>query len=136
MAAGVPAALTLRCPRCRILHSFVNVDGGTQFRCSGCEWPFTLSAVAPTGAATATVAAGATAITVASGGASFTAGMLLLVDTLANAEVVTVTSTGSATSIPVTAFIKGHTTGYTFGQLANNPTLSGFGENQVPQNAF
>lgn len=136
MVAGTPAAVTLTCPRCKATRLFVNIDGGTSFRCGGCEWPFSLTAVAPTGTSTAPLSVGGTAITVASGGASFTTGMLLLYDTGTSAEVLTVTATGSATSIPVTPAIKAHLTAATFGQLLNSPTLSGVGENQVPQNAF
>lgn len=136
MAQGVPAVVLLTCPRCHFPREFINIDGGTAFRCQGCEWPFTLSAIAPAGTATAALALGGTAITVASGGASFTSGMLLLYDTGTSAEVLRVTATGSATSIPVTAAIKAHLTGATFGQLQVAPTLSGIGENQVPQNAF
>lgn len=136
MAQGVPAALSLACPRCKAPRPFVSIDGTVKFLCGGCEWPFTLSAVAPTGTATAGLAVAGTAITVASGGASFTTGMLLLYDTGTLAEVLTVTATGSATSIPVRAAIKAHLTGATFGQLLISPTLSGIGEEQVPQNAF
>lgn len=132
MAVAVPAAVRLTCPRCRILRAFANMDGGTNFRCTGCELQYTLSAVAPTGTATAGLAIGGTAITVASGGASFTGGMLLLYDTVSSAEILTVTATGSATSIPVTAAIKAHLTGATFGQLADNPTYSGYGVEQQP----
>jgi len=56
---GVPVATQLRCPRCKILRSFVNVNGGTTFRCAGCEWYLTLSAVAPTGATNASRSIGA-----------------------------------------------------------------------------
>ena len=134
--AGVPADVALTCPRCRFRRFMVNVDGGTLFRCQGCEWYFTLSTQAPTGTGTAAVTAGSTvAITVASGGTSFTSGMLLLYDTAvsANAEVVTVTATGSATSIPVAGgFIKSHSSSAAFGQLSIGSTLSGVGEDQVP----
>jgi hypothetical protein len=136
MVAGVPTAFFAICPRCKIRRSFVNINGGTSFRCSADEWPYSLTAVAPTGTSTAALSAGGTAITVASAGASFTAGMLLLYDTATLAEVLTVTSTGSATSIPVTAAIKAHSGGATFGQLLIAPTLSGVGEEQVPVNAF
>ncbi len=43
MSTGIPVAFPLTCPRCKILRSFVNVDGGTLFRCSACEWYWTLS---------------------------------------------------------------------------------------------
>src|SRR5260221_9772167 len=101
MSVGVPTALTLTCPRCKTLRKFVHVDTATLFRCGGCEWYFTLGTQAPTGTDTATLAVGGTALTVASGGASFTSGMLLLFDTGSNAEVLRVTSTATATNIPV-----------------------------------
>ena|SRR5215471_4120326 len=127
MAVAVPAALRLTCPRCRALRAFPAMDGVYTYRCSACEWFMVLSAVAPTGTASATLAAGGTAITVASGGASFTSGMQLLYDTGALSEVVTVTATGSATSIPVTAAIRGHASAVTFGQLAITPGYGGVG---------
>jgi len=127
MAVAVPAAVRLTCPRCRVLRPFRAIDGATLFRCGGCEWYYTLSAVAPTGTSTAGLAAGGTAITVASGGASFTAGMILLYDTGQSAEVLSVTATGSATSIPVSAAVKAHLTGATFGQMAATPTYGGIG---------
>jgi hypothetical protein len=137
MVQGVPAAFLLRCPKERQLRRFVNVDGGTVFRCSGCEWYWTLGTQAPTGTSTAVLNAGGTAITVASGGASFTSGMLLLYDTAGsvNAEVLTVTTTGTATNIPVSAAVKGHLTGALFGQLLVSPTLTGFGLDAVPNSS-
>src|SRR6516162_688871 len=80
MAVAVPQALILTCPRCHLPRRFVAIDGATSYRCSACEWYYTLSPVAPTGTASGALAAGGTAITVASGGASFTAGMLVLYD--------------------------------------------------------
>jgi hypothetical protein len=132
MAAGVPAALTLTCPRCKTLRKFVHVDTATLYRCGGCEWYFTLGTQAPTGTDTATLAVGGTTLTVASGGASFTSGMLLLFDTGSNAEVLRVTSTGTATNIPVSAAIKAHLANATFGQLLISSTLSGVGQAAVP----
>lgn len=132
MAVAVPAAVRLVCPRCRILRAFANMDGGTNFRCTGCELQYTLSTVAPTGTSTATLAIGGTAITVASGGASFTNGMVLLYDTGSSAEILTVNGSATGTSIPVTAAIKAHNTGATFGQLADNPTYSGYGVEPQP----
>jgi hypothetical protein len=69
---------------------------------------------------------------VASGGASFTSGMLILIDTGVNAEVVTATATGSATSIPVTPFIFAHNSATAIGQLLVSSTLSGVGQAAVP----
>jgi|SRR6516162_7467018 len=125
--AAQPTTLRLTCPRCRCLRMFVAIDGVVTYRCSACEWYYRLSPVAPTGTASAGLAAGGTAITVASGGASFTSGMLLLIDTGTASEVVTATATGSATSIPVTAAVRAHLSGFTFGQLSIAPRDSGFG---------
>jgi hypothetical protein len=122
MAVAVPTAVYLTCPRCQTYRRFVAIDGATTFRCSACEWYYTLSAVAPTGTASATLAAGGTAITVASGGASFTPGMLILYDTGQLTEVLTVAGTATATSIPVSAAVRGHASAVTFGQLAIAPT--------------
>lgn len=132
MVQGVPAAVLLTCPRCKITRRFENVDGGTSFRCAGCEWYFTLATQSPTGTTNASRAIGTTTIPVASGGASFTSGMFILVDTGTNAEVVQATSTGSGTSIPVTAFIKAHNSGVAIGQLKINPALTGVGLDAVP----
>jgi len=127
VAVAIPTSIRLTCPRCRTLRFFTAIDGAVTFRCKACEWYYTLSAVAPTGTATATLAAGGTAITVASGGASFTNGMLLLYDTGQLAEVLAVNGTSTATSIPVTAAIRGHASSVTFGQLAVGPRDSGIG---------
>lgn len=132
MSQGVPAAVQLTCPREKVVRLFINVDGGTQFRCNGCEWYWSLGTKAPTGTTNAARAVGTTTIPVASGGASFTSGMLILVDTASNAEVVTATATGSATSIPVTAFIKAHNSAVAIGQLNITPTLTGVGLDAVP----
>jgi hypothetical protein len=64
------------------------------------------------------VAQGATALPVASGGASFTSGMVLLLDTAGTPEVVTVTATGSLTSIPVIPAALAHASGAAFGHLS------------------
>lgn len=200
MVAGVPAAVTLTCPRCKTLRSFFNVDGGTLFRCGGCEWYWTLgtpaiatpavpattvnatnntgtiiaatitggtlTAVTVNGSQVGTTAgtylvpaggtinitytvapswtwalpvingsmiAGATAVPVASGGTYFTAGMKLFIDTSTAAEVLTVASGASATSIPVSpAALKAHSNGTAFGTLLISSTLGGVGEDQVP----
>ena len=127
MAVASPAAIRLTCPRCRILRSFVAIDGSVTYRCSACEWYYTLSAVAPTGTSNAILAAGGTAIGVASGGASFTSGMTLLYDTGLNTEVLTVNGAATGTSIPVTAAARAHSSAVTFGQLAITPTYAGIG---------
>jgi hypothetical protein len=133
VATATPAAFFVTCPRCKFRRSAVNIDGGTLFRCSGCEWSFTMSTQSPTGTTNATRTAGQATIPVASGGASFTSGMVILIDTGVNAEVVTATATGSATSIPVTPFGKAHGSGVAVGQLLVSPTYSGVGvEGAVP----
>jgi hypothetical protein len=130
---GVPLAVRLSCPKCKTLRSFVNADGGVTFRCSGCEWFWSLTAGSPSGTATAPLAQGGTAITVASGGASFTSGMQVLYDTGASAEVLTVGPGATGTSVPVSAAVKAHLTGATFGKLVLTPTLNGAGQQAVPQ---
>lgn len=130
--AGVPTAVRLLCPRCKILHFFVALDGQTLIRCQGCEWQFTMSTQAPTGTDTATLAVGGTALTVASGGASFTSGMLVLFDTGTLAEVLTVQAGATGTNIPVSAAIKAHAANATFGQLLLTPSFNAIGEQAVP----
>lgn len=127
MAVAVPLAVRLTCPRCRALRSFTAIDGAVSFRCSACEWYFTFGTQAPNGTATAGLAAGGTAITVASGGASFTSGMQLLYDTGQATEILTVNGSATATSIPVSAAVKAHLTGATFGQLLIASTYQGIG---------
>jgi hypothetical protein len=107
MVAGTPTAISLVCPRCKILRRFGAVDGGTLFRCSACEWYWTFSTQAPTGTTNAQSGLGSSpflpvSLPVASGGASFTNGMLLLVGAGSAAEVVQVNGTPTGTSIPVT----------------------------------
>jgi len=127
MAVGTPTAFYTPCPRCKITRRFINVDGGTMFRCAGCEWFYTLSTQAPTNTTNASRSVGATTLPVASGGASFTNGMLVLVDTAASAEVVQVNGSATGTSIPVTALGKAHNSGVAIGQLLTSSTYSGVG---------
>lgn len=143
MPGVIPADVTITCPRCKTLRSFVDISGGVLYLCSGCEWQFTLSTIAPTGVTNASRAPGTATIPVASGGASFTSGMTILIDTGVNAEVVQATATGSATSIPIggqwagevrDGFAKNHNSGVAFGQLAVTPTYGGVGQEAVPAN--
>jgi hypothetical protein len=123
------------CPRCKALRPFVNISaGGTQYRCGGCEWTYTLSTQAPTGTTSAAITTPATtlALTVASGGASFVNGMYLLVDVGSSAEVVQVNGTPTGTSIPVpSGFAKTHSSGAAIGQALATPTFGGVGEDAV-----
>jgi hypothetical protein len=141
---AIPADVTITCPRCKVLRTFLDVsEGGVQYRCAGCEWTFTLTTTAPTGTSTAAVSKGGTTITVASGGASFTNGMTLLYDTGVNAEVVLVNGAATGTSIPIAGqwtgetrdgWAKAHGSGATFGQLAVSSTFAGAGQEAVPAN--
>jgi ribosomal protein L37AE/L43A len=126
---SIPGVLTLKCPKCKTIRLFRNTAGGLTYRCSGCEWYWSMGTTTPSGTTNAAAVQNATALAVASGGASFTGNMLLLVDTGTAAEVVTVTATGSATSIPVTAMTKAHATATTFAQLLVTPLL---GQDVVP----
>ena len=132
MAVAVPQAMQLTCPRCRILRPFLALDGGTNFRCAGCEWQWTLTTQAPTGTSNAALNVGGTAIGVASGGASFTNGMQLLYDTGQLTEVLTVNGAATGTSIPVTAAARSHLSGAAFGQLLTGQTYTGYGVDGVP----
>lgn len=138
----IPANATVICPRCKILRPFVNVSAGLLlYRCGGCEWEFTATAVAPTSTGTAAVSAGGTAITVASGGASFTNGMVLVYDTGGVPEIVTVNGSSTGTSVPVAGqyagqvrggFAEAHGSSAAFGQLGFVSTFSSVGEDAVP----
>lgn len=135
--AAVPAEFLGVCPRCKILRMFKNISQGAQFySCNGCEWPFTITTQAPTGVTNAVITAGvSTTISVASGGASFTNGMVLMVDGGTSAEVVTVVGTPTGTSIPVPGgFVQNHSSASSFGQLLIVPTLLGTGLERVPAN--
>jgi hypothetical protein len=75
------------------------------------------TAASPAAVTNAPIAVGATTLAVASGGASFTTGMFVWIEdagTPAANEVVMVTSTGSATSIPITATRFAHLTATPF----------------------
>lgn len=75
------------------------------------------TAASPAAVTNAAVAVGANALSVASGGASFTTGMYIWIEdggTPAANEVVMVTATGSATSIPITATRFAHLTATPF----------------------
>jgi len=75
------------------------------------------TAASPASTTNAATTAGATTLSVASGGASFTTGMYLWLEdagTPAANEVVMVTATGSATSIPITATRFAHLTALPF----------------------
>ena len=175
----------LRCPRCWSLRPFVPT-GALTFRCTGCEWPFTLAAptlaaapafplttvtvtnpyatpiaavitlngatiasftingtaagavtagtyIIPAGgtftpaytvasptwtwalpAISAGVSAGGTALTFAPASTQplpFTAGQVLIVDPAGTSDVVTVTGTPTATSVPVNSLNSAHLTG-------------------------
>jgi hypothetical protein len=123
---------------------FVDIsEGGVLYRCAGCEWPMTLTAIAPTGTSNAARAPGTTTISVASGGASFTNGMTLLYDTGVNAEVVQVNGVPTGTSIPIAGqwagetrdgFAKNHGSAVTFGQLGVIPTYGSVGQDAIPAN--
>jgi hypothetical protein len=143
MAGAMPSDVNLTCPRCQVLRSFVNTSGGgVLYRCNGCEWAFTFGITTPNTTLSASVAAGAVALTVASGGASYTSGMVLLIDTASGAEVVAVNGSSTGTSIPVKTLtgtgqvtgglIKGHSSGTAFGKLAVTSSYAGIGEAQVP----
>jgi len=141
---AIPADVTITCPRCKTLRTFLDIsEGGVKYICAGCEWTFTLSTIAPTGTTNASRAAGQATLPVASGGASFTNGMTLLVDTGVNAEVVQVNGSPTGTSVPVAGqwsgetrdgLAKTHNSGITFGQLAVSPTFGGVGQEAVPAN--
>jgi hypothetical protein len=107
MAAGTPVGTYLTCPRCKALRRFYAIDGQALYRCGGCEWYWTLGTQAPTGVTNAQSGLGSSpflpaSLPMASGGASFTNGMMLLVDTTTSIEIVQVNGTPTATSVPVT----------------------------------
>jgi hypothetical protein len=197
-AAVIPVEVALSCPRCKLRRLFITTNG-TQYRCAGCEWLFTLGtpAVAAPGVPLSTVAVtnntgtvvsvvisggtltnvfvnsvqvgttagtylvpvsgtisitysvaptwtwalpltsgtislGGLAIPLASGGTNFALGQNLLIDTAANAEVVTVNGPPTGTSLPITGAAKAHGSGVAVGLVTASPAISGVGEQQIP----
>ena len=121
---AIPVTITETCPRCLTSRIFVNVDGtNATYRCSGCEWQFSLTTQSPTDTTNAIITAGvSTAISVAAGGASFTSGMLIVIADPGNVEVVVAGSGATGTSIPVPGgFIKTHASGVSIGQMLLTP---------------
>lgn len=80
------------------------------------------------------VSAGGAALPFTSGGASFMAGQVLIVDPAGTSDVVTVTGTPTATSVPVNSLNSAHNSGVPVAVAALSPALSG--EQAVPQTAF
>ncbi|HTX28853.1 MAG TPA: hypothetical protein VME19_17755 [Streptosporangiaceae bacterium] len=125
--APSPAVYAETCPRCLCSRLFVCLDtpgGQATYRCSGCEWAFSLTTKSPTGTTNAAITAGtSTALSVASGGASFTSGMILVVDSGSLTEIVTVSGTPTGTSVPVPGgFAHSHASGAAFGQMLLTPS--------------
>jgi hypothetical protein len=73
---------------------------------------------APTSVTSGSVVATGTALPVASGGASYTNGMVVVVQDGNSTEVVTVGAGSTGTSVVVSALAFDHGTGVTFGQLS------------------
>lgn len=97
-------------------HMFGDTFGHFLYNLLG-DYTVTGTAASPAAVTNAALTAGATALPVASGGTSFTTGMYLWLEdtgTPAANEVVMVTATGSATSIPVTATRFAHLTAMPF----------------------
>lgn len=196
----------LRCPRCWFAGAFIPI-GALMFRCTRCEWLFTLAApsvaspavpssgtsttnlvtnttgtvvavtvtggtltfvyvngtqagttaglyfvpaggtisitysVAPTWAwalpqTSASVSAGGAALTFAPLGTNvaFTAGQVLIVDPSGTSDVVTVTGTPTATSVPVNSLNSAHNSGVPVTVAALTPAESG--EQAVPLTSY
>lgn len=199
----------LRCPRCWTLPAPMTPYGALTYRCTRCEWPFTLAApslaAAPAFPATtvavtspyatpiaaaisangatitnvsvngvtagttagtylipaggtiscaytvatptwtwalpvtsASVSAGGTALTFAPTGTNvaFALGQILIVDPAGTSDVVAVTGTPTATSVPVGALNSAHGSAVQVTVAALTPALSGAGLENVPQTAY
>ena len=97
-------------------HMFGDTFGHFVYNLLG-DYTTTGTAASPAASTSGALAVGATALPVASGGTSFTVGMYLWLEdagTPAANEVVMVTATGSATSIPITATRFAHLTATPF----------------------
>jgi hypothetical protein len=197
-ATIVPIDVALTCPRCKLRRLFVTTNG-TQYRCQGCEWLFTLgtpTVAAPavpastvaaannTGTVVSVVISGGTltfvfvngvqvgttagtylvpvggtisitysvaptwtwalpltsgaislgglAIPLTSGGTNFALGQNLLLDTGANAEVVSINGAPTGTSLPITGAAKAHSSNAPVGLVVAASIFSGVGEQAVP----
>ena len=82
--------------------------------------------------------AGGTALTIAPTGTNvaFTLGQVLIIDAAGTSDVVTVTGTPTATSIPCTALNSAHTSAKTISVAQLTAALSGAGIENVPLTAF
>lgn len=78
MAPGIPLDSPTLCPRCGFTWNFLDVDGGTNYRCGGCEWWFGLglftaaSPAVPASGVPATNTTGSLMIVTISGGTTVT----------------------------------------------------------------
>lgn len=210
-ATGVPTGFYQVCPRCLTRREWFNVNGGTTYRCAGCEWYWsiqtpaiaapavpatTVNATNTTGTIIGVTISGGTltsvkvnavqvgttagtylvpisgtinitytvapawtwqlpvtngaisaaglAVPLARDGTYFTSGMVLMVDTGVNTEIMIVGAGATGTSIPVTSatpgaggqavgFTKAHNSAISFGNLVPVPTLGNqFGQDAVP----
>lgn len=86
----------------------------------------------------ASVSAGGTALTFAPAGtnAAFAYGQVLIIDPAGTSDVVTVTGTPTATSVPVGSLNSAHNSGVTVTVAQLAPALSGAGLENVPQTAY
>jgi hypothetical protein len=109
-AAPVDAYLT--CPRCKFRWLFDAFFPALQFRCSGCEWLFSLGAGGSPVSTNGAITAGTTtALPFASGGGVFLLGQALFVSDTTLSEVVIVSGTPTGTSVPVSGFANSHLSG-------------------------
>jgi hypothetical protein len=95
-------------------------------------WAWALPAIS------AGVSAGGTALTFAPTGtnAAFAVGQVLIVDPAGTSDVVTVSGTPTATSVPVSSLNSAHLTAVLVAVAALTPALSGTGLENVPKTAY
>lgn len=82
------------------------------------------------------VSAGGNALPFASGGTSFSRGQVLIVDPSGTSDVVVVSGTPTATSVPVGALNASHSSGVSVTVAQAAPALSGAGLENVPQTSY
>lgn len=82
------------------------------------------------------VTAGATALPFAAGGTSFAQGQVLIIDPAGTSDVVVISGTPGATSVPVGALNSAHNSGVSVTVAQAAPALSGTGLENVPQTSY
>jgi len=112
-STGIPSRVLATCPRCKTANRVFDAVGPLlQYQCGGCEWLFLFGAgTSPLNTNAAVTAGSSTALPFASGGTQFLLGQALYVSDTTLSELVVVSGTPTATSVPVSGFQNSHGSG-------------------------